>query len=193
MSTDLTVFNAVHSLAGASPFLDIEAIFLARFFPYFLIAAFFVFLAFQRNWRLRFYYFALAALATIISRGIILETIRIIHFRARPPVVLSFEPLIPFDPAAASFPSGHASFFFALATAIFLVNRRWGLWFFAGALLMGVARIFVGVHWPSDIIAGAILGIATAIITDIAFFGKIKTTSSPPAGSQGLENQITSA
>lgn len=60
-----------------------------------------------------------------------------------------------------SFPSGHALFFFAAAAAIYCYDKKLGVIFFAAAALISLARIFVGVHWPADILAGALLGIIT--------------------------------
>jgi len=63
-----------------------------------------------------------------------------------------------------SFPSGHAIFFFALSTVIYSFNKKLGIFFLAFSTLMSIARIFVGVHWPSDILAGAILGTIIGVI-----------------------------
>jgi undecaprenyl-diphosphatase len=68
-----------------------------------------------------------------------------------------------------SFPSGHAAIFFAIATAVYLYNKKLGIWFFVVAILMGMARIFVGVHWPSDILGGAVIGIISGIIVGKIF------------------------
>lgn len=61
----------------------------------------------------------------------------------------------------SSFPSDHAALFFALATGLCLVNRRVGaiamLW---SIVVVSLPRIYVGLHYPTDIIAGALLGIA---------------------------------
>ncbi|MES2930395.1 MAG: phosphatase PAP2 family protein [Patescibacteria group bacterium] len=65
-----------------------------------------------------------------------------------------------------AFPSGHSATISALAFSIFFVNKRLGYVFFAVALLIGIARIAAGVHFPVDIIGGYILGFL------IAFFVK---------------------
>jgi|SRR5215210_2331131 len=66
--------------------------------------------------------------------------------------------------ADAGFPSDHATAAFAIATAILLRNRRWGLLALAMAIVLAVGRVAVGVHFPSDVIAGAVLGSATALL-----------------------------
>ena len=58
-----------------------------------------------------------------------------------------------------SFPSDHAAFMFALATAIFIKHRRWGAVMYVLAITTSVARVMADIHRPSDIIAGAVLGI----------------------------------
>jgi len=59
-----------------------------------------------------------------------------------------------------SLPSDNATLFFGLATCIFLVSRRAGLLAFAHAfVVVGLARVYLGYHYPSDILAGALVGI----------------------------------
>lgn len=60
----------------------------------------------------------------------------------------------------ASFPSDHAAAGFAIATALVIVHRRWGVAALAVAAIMSYARVFVGVHYPGDVLAGALIGIA---------------------------------
>ncbi len=63
-----------------------------------------------------------------------------------------------------SFPSGHAALAFALATTMFLYNKKLGILFFGGAILVAISRILVGVHFPLDILIGSILGILLPLI-----------------------------
>src|SRR3989344_520513 len=54
-------------------------------------------------------------------------------------------------------------FFFALAMSVFLYHKGWGSLFFAAALFISMARIMGGIHWPSDVLGGAVLGISIAL------------------------------
>lgn len=62
-----------------------------------------------------------------------------------------------------SFPSDHATAAFAIAMAIWLRSRRAGTVAFAMAGLLAISRVAVGTHYPSDVIAGAAIGIAAAL------------------------------
>jgi len=57
-----------------------------------------------------------------------------------------------------SFPSGHTTFFAALAVSLTFFHKRLGALYLVGALLIGLTRIAGGVHWPIDILAGYALG-----------------------------------
>jgi undecaprenyl-diphosphatase len=73
-----------------------------------------------------------------------------------------------------SFPSGHTTTSFALATVLLLDwpgprRRAVGIVAFALALLIGFSRIYRGVHWPSDALGGALLGISCGLIVHFIF------------------------
>ncbi|TCT12143.1 undecaprenyl-diphosphatase [Natranaerovirga pectinivora] len=58
----------------------------------------------------------------------------------------------------SSFPSMHAMSAFSIATAVFLVNPTIGIIAFCVAILTGISRIIVGVHFPLDVLVGGIIG-----------------------------------
>lgn len=64
----------------------------------------------------------------------------------------------------SSFPSDHAALFFALAVGLYLADRRFGIFALAwSAIVICLPRIYLGFHYPSDIVAGAILGTVIAV------------------------------
>ena len=169
MSIDVSLFHLINGPAGKFWLLDWVGTFLASPFAYILGVVFLYLLIKEKNWKKRIYFFSLAALSTILSRGIITETIRFIYARPRPFAALSFTPLLSQE-TGGSFPSGHATFFFALAMTVFymvkdspeIFHKNWTWWFLGGTILMTIARIYAGVHWPSDILGGALIGILCA-------------------------------
>jgi len=70
------------------------------------------------------------------------------------------------SPKSLSFPSGHTSSAFTFAMAITMVLKKKGVAIasFIFAFLMGLSRIYVGVHYPTDVIVGVVVGILYAVI-----------------------------
>jgi undecaprenyl-diphosphatase len=67
-------------------------------------------------------------------------------------------------PHSDSFPSGHAATSFACATVLTALVPRAAPAFYVLALAIGYSRVYVGVHWPLDVVGGAVLGVATALL-----------------------------
>ncbi len=159
---DLQIFQLINDFAGRWPWLDQIGIFVASGMGYVLVAVL-VALWFLRKEHRRMIVLSLVSAA--IARGVFVTIIRFLYHRARPVPVEALHRLV--VNTEWSFPSGHAAFFFALATGIFLYNKKLGVVYYVLAALMGIARIFIGVHWPTDILVGAALGMLTALGVDL--------------------------
>lgn len=165
MQIDILIFQYLNGFAYQTKILDALGIFFGEYLAYLLGIALLVFLFWPRINRAKNQVMVIVAFsAGVIARFVVKTAILLLYNRARPFMVLSgVHQLISTSVGEnfQSFPSGHAVFFFSLAMTIYSFNKKLGAWFFLGALAMGLARVFAGVHWPSDILGGAIIGIAT--------------------------------
>lgn len=139
--------------------MDRVIVFLGEYLGYILLAGLLVFWWENRKRYPRFFVESIGA--AILSRGIITEAIRFFVERPRPFVEQNITPFIE-HAASNSFPSGHATLFFAFGSVLCFYNKKAGIVFLLGAAVLSVARVFAFLHWPSDILAGAVLGIVSA-------------------------------
>jgi len=168
MSLILEKFNVVgfrwlNDLAGHNIWLDRFMVFAADKMGYLLIL--FVLVLFWKKSYFKKIVFASLGSA-LVARFVFVSVIRYFIYSPRPFLILENVNRLMNHELESSFPSGHASFYFALAMGVYLYNKKAGLVFLVLAGLMGLARIFVSVHWPLDILAGAGLGIFTAYIME---------------------------
>jgi undecaprenyl-diphosphatase len=154
-------FNLIHQFAGRSRFLDGVGFFIADSLTYFLVLAGAYFLWRLRGWRQRIFGAIEICLAVLLSRGIVTSAIRYFYHHLRPFAALNFAPLIVGETPDNSFPSGHMTALFAFATVVYCLNRKWGTWFLLASFLVGIGRIYAGIHWPFDILGGIVIGIAS--------------------------------
>ena len=160
---DLKLFYLFNNLAEQSRIFDTLVVFLAEYFQYFLIAIFLILLFFSRyakREKLRLFW--VTVISIIVARLGVTEFVRFFYQRPRPFVTYQVHRLL--SENEWSFPSGHSAFFFAMAMAIYFYNKKWGIGFFLAAILMNISRIIAGVHYPTDIIGGAVIGMAAAYI-----------------------------
>lgn len=179
---NLTIFHFLNNLTHHSMIFDLIVFIIAGYGDILTITAALIFLAVLifidqkkknplKSWLAESSIIGLSALTAWVAAYVI----KIIAHAPRPFVTFpEIRPLLmetPYD----SFPSGHATVFFALATAIYLRNRRAGIFFFLCAFSISIGRVIAGIHYPQDILAGAFLGIAIALLLHLCqgiFFRK---------------------
>lgn len=77
--------------------------------------------------------------------------------------------LLFYPPTDPSFPSNSASVLFGMAWGIFLYNRKAGSVLLALAAIMGFSRVYVGIHYPLDIVGGMVLGLLVALFFTVVY------------------------
>jgi len=159
MSLDIQIFQLINDAAGRNILFDNFFIFITIFGNFIL----FLIILFLRDKRLIF-----KSLFGYIILKFLDIIINFIYFRPRPFVVQEVNLLIA-QKATASFPSGHAMTAFVFAQLLYFHNKKYGIIAFILAFLIAFSRIFVGVHYPLDTIAGILLGIGTAFIIKFMF------------------------
>jgi len=159
MNTSLFYF--LNNLAFQNEFFDTLVIFIADWLIWWLI---FITIALFILKKISFKTISQIFIITLIA-WLVAELIKHFYFSPRPFLVLTEVKLLFTHGLNDSFPSGHITLTFALATAISLfTNYKIGLLFFTGAFLIGLSRIIIGIHWPLDILAGALLGTIIVLI-----------------------------
>lgn len=106
-----------------------------------------------------------AILAVAFAWGIA-QVVKALFPTVRPFELNDLTPLTLLPRKGGAFPSGHSAAAFALATTIWLHDKKVGLIYIISALTVGIARVLGNVHYPIDILGGAILGSATSFLAE---------------------------
>ena len=80
--------------------------------------------------------------------------------RPRPCQIDTAFPLLVSRPSSSSFPSTHSAWVFGGATAIFLQHKKAGIAAYVAAVLIGFSRLYLFLHFPTDVLFGAAMGVA---------------------------------
>jgi len=155
----ISVFKNINKFAGKAKLSDGFAIFCARVLPYLMVASLILYSIYKSNIYLLLY----AVVSGLFARFVINELVYLFHKSQRPAYMEQTKTLIPV-PKNYSFPSGHASFLFGISFYVFFYSAPLATILVICSCLVGVARVFCGVHWFRDILAGAVAGFVSALI-----------------------------
>ncbi|MBU1033098.1 phosphatase PAP2 family protein [Patescibacteria group bacterium] len=162
MLFELQLISSIQQVATSSPLLIALVDFLARWLVLaFAVLAVFLVVSNRKKYRHAVLEAAWAGILALVLRIGLSNIIQ----RPRPfmmpqDVDLTFSRLIPF-PVGSSFPSGHTAVVFAIAAAFAYANPRLGIAAFIVAFLVAFGRLAAGVHYPTDILGGIVVGLVS--------------------------------
>ena len=163
---DQNIFLFINSFVGKSEIIDSTAKLLVNeyFLPTILSIILFSFWFYWREDKdTKQRSVLLSVLSVTLGSMVLVSLINFFIQRPRPFDVLDVN-LLFYKPTDPSFPSNATVVIFALALSIFSADKKIGLVALILALIYGFLRVFVGVHFPFDVLVGAFIGIASVVV-----------------------------
>ena len=161
-----SIFRAINDIGINYPALDPVLAFLGNNFGYLMIFALLYFILSYDDKKRAMKELALI-LAVAVAAWLVAHIIKYFNYEPRPFLALDGVKQLLIQEADSSFPSGHATFYSALAMAMYFYHKRVAAVLAAGALIIGFGRIVAGVHFPFDVLAGFIIGPIVAYLTHL--------------------------
>ena len=131
----------------------------------------------------------LAIVSIFFAFVLVILTLKPLTMRARPFVLSDFKMLVPI-PLGSSFPSGHSATSLAVAFLLFRENVNYKYPIMFVAILMAFSRLYVYVHYPSDVVVGVLIGVGIGefVYRKRAFFISLFNATMVKVG---IKKQIT--
>ncbi|MCK9345365.1 MAG: phosphatase PAP2 family protein [Candidatus Pacebacteria bacterium] len=152
-----SLFNFFYGFAHRTPALDFTIAYIAEWYGIVILLALFLYLFEHHDKPEKGVRDLIVVAITALSAWVIAIFFKDVFQTLRP-----FEALSQVTPLVLeggyAFPSGHATFFMALAVSLWFYHKRLAVFFGLSAIIIGFARIAAGIHWPVDILGGLILG-----------------------------------
>lgn len=157
---DKKLFVFINNMAGRSESVDKVMIYASNEMRYiYPTALIFLWIAQPKNLKKNF--FLKAVLATIVNLCLNFF-VKKIKYRPRPFIIRHVNVLLP-SKLDSSYISKHSLLAYSISTFIFLYNKVLGKYMFLLSTVMGISRVWVGAHYPLDVIRGGLLGTVTSL------------------------------
>jgi len=170
-----TFFRYLNSFAGQYEWLDNVLVFGAETLGIFFLFGLVIFL-FSHEHKRQGFNNVTVVLGAAFAAWILAKTIKYVYPLPRPFIELDNVIKLVDHGGIDSFPSGHATFFSAIATALYFYHKKIAIFYAIGALLIGISRVAAGIHWPLDVLAGYIIGGVVATFTYYAYHSITQNT-----------------
>jgi undecaprenyl-diphosphatase len=166
------IFYWFYNFSHQSAIIDVLIVFFSEMFSimvaFFGVVSFLYLFIIHKDWK---HHHGIVWIKECISIGLAIlsawgVTLIMKSYTQIPRPFIAYDDVVPLFTYGAydSFPSGHATLFFALAISVYVYHKRLGKIFFICAFLISIARVMGGVHYPIDIIIGAIIGTGIGLI-----------------------------
>lgn len=173
---NIFIFNFINGGAGQYTALDTFLLFLTSYLAYGISLMVTIYLlvwipshATDLHERLHALRHGIEFVFAILSTYVLVQIVKVITMIPRPfTTLVGINSLSPYE-GGYSFPSGHAAMTVAIATIVYLHHKRLGALLYGFAIIVCISRVYVGVHYPKDVIIGSMLGFAFAGLMHILF------------------------
>lgn len=180
MNPDVALFYLLNGLTGRLAALDTLALYIVNDYAVPALFAFVVgalwFAGGDERERVVFKIGVLYTLFGLLVANLIVKLCWMTFFRPRPFAELDNVKLLFYRPSVSSFPSEPVATLTALAFGVFLFERRAGAAMLALTCAFAFTRVMAGVHYPSDVLAGALLG-AGAVYLPYRYFAPLRAVN----------------
>lgn len=161
---DIQGFRIINNSAGSWEILDSFGAFLATYFPVFL-ALFLMIKWFQKRADSSYRVTLLISIIAFILSELLAKLVGQLYSHVQPFAALPNVHQLIEKEAGNSFPSDHTVLIFSFMIVLFLHTKTASRYLYLlAAVLASVSRIFVGVHYPSDVLAGASIAVVTGSV-----------------------------
>ncbi|MBT2647595.1 undecaprenyl-diphosphatase [Bacillus sp. ISL-34] len=155
------LFRMINNLGKQYTDLNPFFVFIAEYMIFFLVLVVLMFLFSRRN---KNRIMVICAFITLVVSEILAKIAGHFHSNYQPFAELPNVNKLVEKAVNNSFPSDHTVIFFSFCITFWLFNRGWGFLWAILAVLVGISGIWVGVHYPADVLVGAIISIVSATI-----------------------------